>query len=147
GCGLECTQPVSEGMSFSKVEGVVRALGGKASVDPYLPDDMVVAGSVPTPDAGAAKPDGAVIATPDAPLPVPDAAVVATPDAPITVPTTVAGVVKALPADGTAVTLPEVVVVGNELRTNGSLLYVQDRGGGEYSGLMIFCNTTTCKPS
>ncbi len=37
--------------------------------------------------------------------------------------------------------------MGNELRTSGSQVYVQDEGGGQYSGLLIFCNTNTCKPS
>jgi hypothetical protein len=146
GCGLECTQPVEEGMAFSKVEGIVRVLNGKASVDPYLPDDMVVGGTQPPgPDAGAAsEPDAGVVTKGDAPLPAADAAPA---DAPIATGGTVASVAQNPPADGTAITLGEVVVVGNELRSSGALVYVQDRGGGAYSGLEIFCSTPTCRPA
>src|SRR5262249_42655940 len=139
-CELACDQPVSEGMSFSGVSGLVRALGGHASVDPYLPGDLVLEGSTPAPDAGtvSSQPDAPSVVVPDAPLPEPDAPPAAA---------TVAAVAKTPPADGTEVTLASVVVVGNELRSSGSQVYVQDPGGGPWSGLLVYCGTATCKPS
>src|SRR5262249_34327066 len=58
---------------------------------------------------------------------------------------TIAAVTMSPPADGTEVTLPGVVVVGNELRATGAQVYVQDLGGGPYSGLLVYCGSSTCR--
>jgi hypothetical protein len=44
------------------------------------------------------------------------------------------------PADGTAVSLSNVVVVGHVTSKKYGHVYVQDQGGGMYSGIDVFCN-------
>jgi hypothetical protein len=56
-------------------------------------------------------------------------------------PTTIASLRKAPPIDGgVPVTLKGVVVTGHVTSTKNGKVWVQDMGGGPYSGIQIFCN-------
>jgi hypothetical protein len=109
----------------------------------------------PAPDSPPAPPDAADIDAPvDAPIvdapvdaPIPDAPI---PDARATdappATGTIAQMNMAPPAAGTALSFGPVVVVAARLTTVGGAaryaeVYVQDPGGGMYSGLHVFCDT------
>src|SRR5262249_22202562 len=144
GCGFACTDQVKAGDGFDSLQGVARGGDGFVRGDPPTNEGMPRQGQTPTADAGAA----------DVPMSMADAPTTSSSDAPaadagvvVVGDGTVKSITMALPADGSIVALKDVVVVGNELRASGAQVYVQDQGGGTYSGLLIFCNTTTCKPS
>jgi hypothetical protein len=153
GCGFACNDEVKAGDGFDSIQGVARVLDGFVRVDPATNEDMPREGETPTADAGAADvpmsmPDGPTSPGPDAPAATADAPVLTSDAGGVIVGDgTVKSITMELPADGSLVALKDVVVVGNELRTSGSQVYVQDQGGGQYSGLFVFCNTNTCKPS
>jgi hypothetical protein len=45
------------------------------------------------------------------------------------------------PADGVTVSLENVVVVATETSSGSAQAYVQDLGGGEYSGMLLYCGS------
>jgi hypothetical protein len=55
------------------------------------------------------------------------------------------------PVSGTAVSLTGVVIVGGEATTQYGELWVQDAGGGPWSGIVLFCGyggtVPTCSSS
>jgi hypothetical protein len=61
--------------------------------------------------------------------------------------TDVATLRQSPPANGTAVTLHNVVVVGHVTSKKYGHVYVQDQGGGNYSGIHLFCNYGGTSPN
>jgi hypothetical protein len=54
-------------------------------------------------------------------------------------PATIASLRQSPPATGTVVTLTNVVVVGSVSSTKYGHIWVQDAGGGQYTGIQVFC--------
>jgi DNA/RNA endonuclease YhcR with UshA esterase domain len=127
-CGFECKTPVTLGADYESVTGVVRVVGGQVRVDPPWQASLAL--------PGGPRPDGGVTPTPDGGVtPTPDAGTVVGGDG------TVEAVVKNPPADGTIVSLSNVVVVAVETGTSSAQIYVQDLGGGEHSGMLLYCGS------
>jgi hypothetical protein len=145
GCGFACNDEVKVDDGFDSLQGVARVVDGFVRVDPPTKEDMPREGTTPTADAGAADVPMSMLDAPAATADAPGA----TADGPggVVGDGTVRSITMDPPAEGAAVALSNVVVVGNELRTHGAQIYVQDQGGGQYSGLLLFCNDDTCKAS
>lgn len=136
-CGFDCKAPLSVGDKFDGVQGVLRIVNGIVRIDPPWPANLL-GGQLPdSPDGGTSpRPDAGPGGSSDAGAGSPDGGGGGTSDG------TIESVTRNPPADGTMVGLDRVVVVGVETTTNSAQVYVQDLGGGEYSGLLLYCGTT-----
>jgi hypothetical protein len=134
GCGFTCDKPVPMGMDLQHVQGVIRVMNGIVRVDPVWESNLLGAGQLPPdggvpPDGGGGmNHDGGGGGDPDG-------------GGPITLDGTVQSVTRSLPPDNTVVTLKEVVIVGVETSATTAQAYVQDKGGGEYSGILLYCGS------
>ena len=70
-----------------------------------------------------------------------------TPDAPAAQSTTVKQIRMNQPTNGAMVSLSNVVVTGHVSSKKYGHVWVQDQGGGEYSGIEVFCDYGGTKPS
>jgi len=69
------------------------------------------------------------------------------PDAPGGMATTIKAIRMNQPTDGTMVTLQNVVVTGHVTSKKYGHVWVQDAGGGQYSGIQLYCNYGGTTPS